>query len=125
LDDVSARIACKAQLEAPVAAWCADREPFALAQDLRRAGVPAYVVMRASDLLEDPQVIARDCFVELEHSLLGRVRYDGPVTKFSATPVVPRHAGPTIGENTFEVLTGLLGMSDDEVAELAAAGALT
>ncbi|MCP4037844.1 MAG: hypothetical protein GY733_12970, partial [bacterium] len=47
LDDVSARIACKAQLEAPVAAWCADREPFALAQDLRRAGVPAYVVMRA------------------------------------------------------------------------------
>ncbi len=53
------------------------------------------------------------------------MRFDAPVTRFSATPATPTHAGPTIGENTFEVLTDVLGYSDDEVADLAAAGALT
>jgi crotonobetainyl-CoA:carnitine CoA-transferase CaiB-like acyl-CoA transferase len=125
LDALSARIDHKSQLEAPIAVWCADQEPFALADQLRKAGVPAYVVMRSSDLLEDPQLLAREHFIELEHSQLGRQRFDGPVTKFSGTPVVPRHAGPTIGENTFDVLTEVLGMSDDEVAELAATGALS
>ena len=124
-DAVSVRIAHKAEIEAAVAAWCADQQPFALAEGLRQSGIPAYVVMRSSDLLEDPQLTARDYFVELDHAVLGRQRFDGPVTKFSGTPVVPRHAGPTIGEHTFEVLTGLLGMSDDKVAELAAAGALS
>ena len=96
-----------------------------MAASLREAGVPAYVVMRSSDLLEDPQLLARDYFIELDHSVLGRVRYDGAVTTFSGTPSAPSHAGPTIGEHTFEVLTEILGYRDDEVAELAAAGALT
>ena len=124
LDALSARIACKEELEAPISTWCAGQEPFALAERLREAGVPAYVVMRSSDLLEDPQLVARDHFVELDHAQLGRQRFDGPVTKFSETPVVPRHAGPTIGENSFDVLTDILGMTDEEVANLAAMGAL-
>ncbi len=125
LDAVSARIARKSELEAPLKAWCAEQEPFALAERLRQSGVPAYVVMRCTDLVEDPQLVARDHFIELDHSQLGRQRFDGPVTKFSGTPVVPRRAGPTMGENTFEVLTDVLGLSDDEVAQLAATGALS
>ncbi|MDP6979135.1 MAG: CoA transferase [Myxococcota bacterium] len=124
-DSLATRIAHKAELEAKVDAWCATQEPFALAEGLRRDGVPANVVMRSSDLLEDPQLAAREYFVELEHSALGSVKLDGPVTKFSGTPCIPRHAGPTIGEQTFEVLTELLGYDDERVADLAAAGALT
>ena len=124
-DDLSARIARKGELEAVLEAWCADREPFALGEGLRESGVPASVVMRSTDLAEDPQLIAREQFIELEHSQLGRQRFDAPVTKFSGTPVMPRRAGPMIGEHTFEVLTDVLGMSDEEVAELAASGALS
>ncbi len=124
-DDLATRIANKAQLEAPIAAWCATQEPFAMAESLRRDGVPAYVVMRSSDLLEDKQLLARDYFIELDHSAIGRVKLDGPVTKFSGTPCIPRHAGATIGEHTFEVLTEILGYDDDHVANLAAAEALT
>ncbi len=124
-DSVATRIAHKAELEAPIAAWCATQEPFALAEGLRRDGVPANVVMRSSDLLVDPQVTAREFFIELEHSTLGNVKFDGPVTRFSGTPCIPRYAGPTIGEQTFEVLTEVLGYDDDRVADLAAAGALT
>ena len=87
--------------------------------------MPAYVVLRATDLHDDPQLLGSGFFVDLDHRCIGRVRLDGPVTRFSETPTAPTHAGPTIGQHTFEVLTGMLGYDDDEVAELAAAGALS
>ena len=37
----------------------------------------------------------------------------------------PRSAAPCLGQHTFEVLTELLGMDPDTVAEIAASGALT
>ena len=124
-DDLATRIANKTALEAPIAAWCATQEPFSLAEGLRRDGVPAYVVMRSSDLIEDPQLASREFFIELEHSVLGSVKLDGPVTKFSGTPCTPRHAGATIGEHTFEVLTEVLGYDSDRIADLAAAEVLS
>jgi hypothetical protein len=38
---------------------------------------------------------------------------------------VVTRAGPAVGQDTFEVMTGILGYGDDEVAELAAAGVLS
>ena len=124
LDGLTARIARKTELEAPLAEWCREQEPFEMAQELRRAGVPAYVVARATDLHEDPQLLARDFFVELDHPAIGGTRFLGPVTKFSATPSAPTWAGPTIGQHTSEALA-ILGYDDEAVAELAIAGALT
>jgi crotonobetainyl-CoA:carnitine CoA-transferase CaiB-like acyl-CoA transferase len=124
-DDLKVRIAHKREIEAVLAAWCNDQEPFEFATSLRRAGVPAYVVMRSSDLVEDPQLNAREHFVELDHPAIGRARFESAVTRFSGTPPVARHAGPTIGQHSFEVLTEILGYNDDELAELAAAGAFT
>ena len=48
--------------------------------------------------------------------------YDGPQTIFSATPATRRKAGPALGEDTER---GLLGLAPAEVAEYAAAGALS
>ena len=125
LDDLSARLARRDEIDAALAAACADEEPFGLAERLRRAGVPAYAVLRATDLNDDPQLRHRQFFVDLDHPRIGRVHYDGPVSILSATPHAPTHAGPPIGQHTFEVLHELLGYTDDEIAELAAAGALT
>ena len=124
-DALEARLARKAELEEDLAAWCADQEPFALAKRLREAGVPAYVVLRGTDLHRDPQLAAREFFVELDHPRIGPMRYDGAVTRFSRTPARPTRAGPAVGQDTFEVLSDLLGFGEDEIAELAAGGALT
>lgn len=124
LDPLPARVARKAELEAPLAAWCAGQDPFALARGLREAGVPAYVVMRATDLHEDPQLLAREFFVDLDHPRIGRARFLGPATRFSGTPSAPTHAGPIIGQHTAEILAEL-GYDDEGLAELAISGALT
>ena len=87
--------------------------------------MPAYAVARATDFHDDPQLAARDFFIELDHVELGRMLYDGAVTKFSRTPATPTHAGPTIGQHTFEVMTQILDYSEEEVADFAAKGALT
>ena len=119
------RLAHVDTIERPLAAWCAERDAFEQALALREAGVPAYAVARATDFHDDPQLAARDFFIELDHVELGRMLYDGAVTKFSRTPATPTHAGPTIGQHTFEVMTQILDYSEEEVADFAAKGALT
>ena len=53
------------------------------------------------------------------------MKYDGAVTIFSDLPARPLHAGPVIGQHTFEVLRDMLGYSEEQIAEMAAAGALS
>ena len=108
-----------------LAAWLSSRDGFTAAQELRAAGVPAYVALRASDFYADPNLVAREFFIELEHSAIGTMTFDGPVTLFSATPTRPWRAGPLVGEHTQQVMSELLGFSEEEITALAATGALT
>ncbi len=124
-DSLEQRRVERETIEAAVARACADAEPFALAERLRRAGAPASVVLRASDLSQDPQLRHRQFFVELDHPRIGPCEYDGAVTHFSETPHRPTHAGPVIGQHTDVILREHLGYGDDEITELAASGTLT
>ena len=82
-------------------------------------------MLRPSDLYADAQLAHRGFFVTLEHPVMGPTPYDGLATIFSETPGVLSKAAPLLGEDTHYVLTELLGVSADELAEFAAAGALT
>jgi crotonobetainyl-CoA:carnitine CoA-transferase CaiB-like acyl-CoA transferase len=119
------RLAQRGEIDAALGAWCAEREVFAVSEELREAGVPAYAVLRATDFHADRQLADRGFFIELDHPVIGPMLYDGAVTVFSDTPSKPTHAGPPIGTHTFEVMKEILGYSEDEISEIAAAGALT
>jgi crotonobetainyl-CoA:carnitine CoA-transferase CaiB-like acyl-CoA transferase len=125
LADLQARLACRAELDNALRAWCCGQEPFVLAERLKRAGVPASVVLRLSDLYTDPQLAHRDFFVTFDHPELGPVPVTNLATRFSATPGRPRSAGPCIGQHTWYVLHEILGMAPDEIAALSAAGVLS
>ena len=108
-----------------LADWFAPRDGFEAAQELRAAGVPAYVALRASDFYADPNLVAREFFIELDHGAIGTMTFDGPVTLFSATPARPWRAGPMVGEHTQKVMSEILSFSNEEITALAATGALT
>ncbi|MBA4182014.1 MAG: hypothetical protein C0506_15600 [Anaerolinea sp.] len=112
------------ELDAALAEWCRIRDPWELVEKLTGAGVPAAVVARPSDLYNDPQLAHREFFVTCQHAEMGPTPYDGPVTRFSATPP-SLHAAPVLGQHTAELLSEVLALDDDEIATYAASGVFT
>ncbi|MDH3514030.1 MAG: CoA transferase, partial [Gammaproteobacteria bacterium] len=88
---------------------------------LEAAGVPAGPVLSIGEMLTDPQVLAREMVVEVEHSRLGRMKTLGPPVKFSATPGEVRHGAPQLGQHTREVLKEY-GYGDADIAALTGKG---
>lgn len=84
---------------------------------LDEAGIPAGPVRFTEELFEDEQVLANNLVVELEHSVVGRIKMVGPVITMSETPLEARSASPALGEHTEEILTAL-GYSPAQVEEL-------
>ncbi|QJR11326.1 Succinyl-CoA--L-malate CoA-transferase beta subunit [Usitatibacter rugosus] len=87
------------------------------------AGVPAGPVNKIGDMLEDPQVAAREMVVEVDHAKAGRMKTLGLPLKFSDTPGEVRRGAPTLGQHTREVLADL-GYSATEMDQLIASGAV-
>jgi crotonobetainyl-CoA:carnitine CoA-transferase CaiB-like acyl-CoA transferase len=119
-----ARLAHRAALDEQISLWTRDREVDALEGELQAASVPAHRVSTAADLAEDPQLRARGHFVWLEHPLLGSVPFEASRFALSETPAHYRGAGPMIGQHNQKILSEIARLSEDEIAELAASGAL-
>lgn len=74
-------------------------------------------VQKYDDIPGDPQVIANDLLVELEHPEAGPITQVGLPVRLSETPGEPRSTAPAFGAHTEEVLQDL-GLSWERIAEL-------
>ena len=75
------------------------------------------------EALSDPQTLAREMVVEVEHSTLGPVRTIGLPVKFSETPGKVLSGAPVYGEHTREVLAEH-GFDQMQIEALAKEGAI-
>jgi crotonobetainyl-CoA:carnitine CoA-transferase CaiB-like acyl-CoA transferase len=91
---------------------------------LESAGVPCGPINDVAQVFADPQVQARGLAISLPHALSGVVPQVASPIRLSETPVEYRRAPPMLGEHTREVLTQVLGMTDEAVIALRAAGVL-
>ena len=80
--------------------------------------IPVGPVNDIPTVLNDPQVLAREMVLEVEHSSLGPIQQLGPVPKLSRTPASVRKAPPTLGEDTESVLLSELGCSPADIENL-------
>lgn len=102
-------------------------EVFELMEAFQRAGVPAGVCQTAADRYElDPQLKHLEWLVELNQSEIGRWPVKEVPVKFSKTPpyiggFLDRH-GPSYGEDNDYVLRAILGLSQDQIAQLTREG---
>ena len=90
---------------------------------LDAAGVPCGPINSIAEVAADPQALAREMVVELDHPRAGRTRALGLPVKLSATPGGVRRPAPTFGQHTREVL-GEFGFSGAEIDALYAANAV-
>lgn len=95
-------------------------------RDLEAEGIPAGPINDLAQAFDSPQVAAREMKIRLAHPVAGAGHVDliGNPVKFSATPVVYQGAPPVLGQHTAEVLQGVLGMTETEMAQLVAVGAI-
>lgn len=124
LERAAGRLQRRRQIDAAIGEWTAPQDPYELMQRLQAAGVPAGVVQRSSDLLRDPQLAHRRFFRRHHHAEMGEIPYEGHQFRIRDYDSGPRSAAPCLGEHALEVLHDVLGMGDEEVAEVAASGAL-
>jgi crotonobetainyl-CoA:carnitine CoA-transferase CaiB-like acyl-CoA transferase len=117
------RSANMAELLAMAQAWFAARTFAEAVADLQRHDIPHSPIMSMADVFADPHYRERQSIIEVP-SEIGPLPQPAVVPRLSATPGRVTHAGPPLGRHTDEVLTGLLGMSPAEIAELRAAGAI-
>ena len=124
LESVSGRLENHDSIDAGIANWTRTQNRSVVAEQLRTAGVPAGVVQRSSDLLRDTQYEHRNFFQYLNHVEMGNIPYAGHQFRIRGYASGPRSAAPILGQHSVEVLQELLGMSDDEIANAFASGAI-
>jgi len=122
--DHVARGSRQVELDTIIAAWTRDRTIAEVEAAMLAYSVPAGTIYRAPDMLADPHIAARGALVEVETERWGKITMQNSFPRLSATPSAIRSPAPTrVGESNAEVY-GELGLTDGDLAALAAAGAI-
>ena len=124
LKSAAGRLAEQDKIDIEIGKWTRSRDRNAIARQLRHAGVPAGEVQHSSDLLKDAQYAHRDFYRYLDHPEMGRVPYAGHQFCIQGYNSGPRFAAPVMGQHSVSVMQELLGMSDTEIADAYASGAI-
>jgi formyl-CoA transferase len=95
------------------------REWMALCEDI---GIPAAPINTLDRVFEDPQVIARQMKIEVEHPTAGHLPLVASPLKIPTAPTSVRLPPPLLGEHSREILEDLLGLSGDDIQALEQAG---
>jgi crotonobetainyl-CoA:carnitine CoA-transferase CaiB-like acyl-CoA transferase len=114
----AARVGARAALVAILAPLLASRPTAAWVAALEAADVPCGPINDLAQVFADPQVRHRGLRVEIPRPGGGSVPVVRSPIRLSATPVSHEVPPPALGAHTREVLTGVLGKSDDEVRSL-------
>jgi crotonobetainyl-CoA:carnitine CoA-transferase CaiB-like acyl-CoA transferase len=121
--DNSARMAHREELAGLLGAHLRTRRTAEWLPLLDAAGIPAGPIQSIGEMAADPQTLAREMVVDLQHPVAGPTKALGLPIKLGATPGGIRRPAPTFGQHTREVLLES-GFSQAEVDTLVAEGAI-
>jgi len=105
--------------------WTRKRPRAEIVDELRSLGIPASELADPCRLLEtNPQLVARGYFEAPEHPVVGAMPLPTLPFRYASVDRWLRTAAPTVGRDNERVLGGILGLSPDELRDLAADGVI-
>ena len=120
--DNASRVRNRAALAERIESITAQRPRSHWLAVLEANDIPCGPINDYAQVFADPQVVAREMVVEVEHPTLGHLKTLGSPIKLSATPPDVGRRAPLLGEHTDEVLAEA-GFGENEIAALRRAGA--
>ena len=108
----SEEIACS------VEEWTAIRSARQMMHDLQSIGVTAVALNSASDLMDDPHLLARGYTQFVSHPFMGEQPHPSAPWRPGESPIPIGTSAPTLGQHNREILGGLLGLSDSQLEKL-------
>jgi len=84
---------------------------------LNDAGVPCGPIYTVDQIFKDPQVLAREMLVEIDHPKCGKIQVTGSPIKLSETPAEITTHPPMLGEHNSSILQEF-GFSEEDITKL-------
>lgn len=118
LESPEARRGIEDLIETAIEAWTLARDADQAMCELQDARIAAGVARLPIDLLNDRHVRSRAFLQELERAFIGLHPQPSLPIREGAAPYPIRTAAPTLGQHNREILSEVLGLSDEEIARL-------
>ena len=112
------------ELEEIVSVWVRGKTRAELWEILSSFGLSSAPVLSVGEVMQDPHIVERKTFVELEHEQAGTVKLLAPWVRFSESPSVLTRAAPLVGQDNFEVYSEVLGLAREEIESLMGEGVI-
>jgi len=106
------------ELDKLVEEWTLQHDHYEVMHVLQKEDVPAGPIMDERDVHEDPHIEARDWFQDVTQEEVGTHRHPGEFCQMSKTRMRIRRPPCRLGEHNEYVYKQLVGVSDEEYAEL-------
>ena len=81
----------------------------------QKRGVPIYAVTTVKELIDCPQLAHFNFFSEVDHSLMGKLKYPGVPALLPDTPGQIRSSAPLLGQHNGEIYCEELGYSNEQL----------
>ena len=104
-------------LESELSEWFSGKTMAEAVEILSSNGVPCSPVNTTAQAAVDPHLTDREIIVEVPDPVAGSIHVSGKMIKFGRTEMVVGSA-PVVGQHSEEILSGILGYSEERINEL-------
>ncbi len=111
------RFLVREELDEIISEWTRQHTKTEAMEILAGADVPAGALLDISDFANDPAYVKQGIIVEVDHPVRGKVKMPGFVPRMSGNSIEYRPS-PALGEHNGEIYGGVLGLSEEEIADL-------
>lgn len=123
-DDMVGRLKHQEEMNQMIEAWTRGLDHCEAMIILQNAGIAAGAVLSSAEIFADPQVLARDALLTIEHPEADARLHRGVPVRLSKTPGMVKMPAPCLGQHNREILQGLLGLSDEAIEKLTEDGVI-